>query len=266
MMWLVAGVRMIQSKSENQKSKKNIGLQTTSYRISLNSAKWLAVQGVAYAFTALGIFNAYRFLPAGVVGVLFFVHPLLTILAAKLLWQEPITRRLGQSAVLAFLGAALVSQTTGSSGTAGSLVGLLWIASSAAAYSIFTLIGQRTTSGLDSTVVTTYAITFCAMFLSLLNPPVYMLTGVLTPAMWLVGLGISFVASVLAILLYVVGIKAVGASRTAVLSAAEPLSGVIVAALLLGERMISIQWLGVLVILASVWNLQRGAHIKKPAV
>lgn len=229
--------------------------QDTRYRISTNSIKWLVVQGIAYAFTALGIFNAYRFMPAGLVGVLFYVHPLLTIVAMSLIWRERLTKTVIYSACLAFVGAALVSYSGESSGSI-TATGLLWIMLSAGAYSSFTLIGQRTTASLDPLVVTTYSITFCALFLAILNPPLYMFTGALTPAMWLIGLGISFVCSVLAIMLYVVGIKVVGASRTAIISAAEPLSGVLIAALLLGERLSGIQALGMLIVLLSVWYLQ----------
>lgn len=233
--------------------------EKSSYSISRNNVKWLVLQGLAYALTALGFFNALRNMPAGLAAVLFYVHPLLTILMASLIWREHVNKVVIQSAFFAVVGAALVSQSGGTASATGNLTGLMWIAVAASSYSAFTLIGQKTTDGLDSLVVTTYSITFCAMFLVFLNPPLYMLNGTLSTSMWLVGLGISFVSSVLAILLYVVGIKAVGASRTAIISAAEPLSGVLLAALLLGERLIAVQGLGIVVILLSVWNLQRQA-------
>lgn len=255
MMWAIAVLRLNQ-KPQN-KNQKEHPREKTEYGITLNDAKWLAVQGVTYALTALGVFNAYNYMPAGMVGVLFYIHPLLTILAASLLWHERLTKNVVLSASLAFIGAALVSQGGGDQTTVVSIVGFLWIMLSASAYSGFTLIGQRTTAKLDSLVVTTYSITFCALFLALLNPPLYMVTGVLTSSQWMIGLGISFVSSVLAILLYVVGIKAVGASRTAIISAAEPLSGVVIAALLLGERLALLQIIGMGIIVLSVWNLRR---------
>lgn len=255
MLWGFAAARYKQrSKNKNQTVKT---FEQSGYRISLNNARWLVLQGLAYALTALGFFNALHNMPAGLAAVLFYVHPLLTILMASLIWREHINKVVMQSAVFAVVGAALVSQSGGATSAGSNAAGLMWIALAAFSYSAFTLIGQKTTTGLDSLVVTTYSITFCALFLVLLNPPLYMLNGTLSPSMWLVGLGISFVSSVLAILLYVVGIKAVGASRTAIISAAEPLSAVVLAAILLGERLIAIQALGIAVILISVWNLQR---------
>ncbi|MDP3486410.1 MAG: DMT family transporter, partial [Bacillota bacterium] len=201
MLWGFAAVKFKQrSKNKDQIEKT---FEQSGYRISLNNVKWLALQGLAYALTALGFFNALRNMPAGLVGVLFYVHPLLTILMASLIWRETVTKVVIQSAVLAVVGAALVSQSGGAASAAGNMAGLMWIGVASFAYSAFTLIGQKTTTGLDSLVVTTYSITFCALFLVLLNPPLYMLNGTLSPNMWAVGLGISFVSSVLAILLYV---------------------------------------------------------------
>lgn len=229
----------------------------SGYRVDLRQGLWLALQGVAYGVTALGFFNALQYLPAGLVGVFFYVHPLLTMLVARLVWREAISSRLLVSAAVAFLGVGLVSQS-GQTGIEGHFaLGFIWIMISAASYSGFTLLGKTTTASRDSIAVTTYAITFCALFLCLLRPPVYLIDGTMTGPMWQIALGISLVSTVMAILLYVVGIKSIGASRTAVLSAFEPLSGVVLALWLLGERLVPLQWAGISLIILAVWNLER---------
>lgn len=216
----------------------------------------LAVQGVAYALTALGFFKALEVMPAGLVAVLFYIHPLITMSVARIIWGERANKAMLGAVVLALLGTALVTWSDG--GRTIAPLGLLWIALSASSYAAFTLIGQKTTGKQDAIVVTTYSITFCALFLSLLNPPVYMLSGELTAAMWLVGLGIGIICTALAILLYVVGIKSIGASRTAILSAAEPLSAVLLAAVLLNERLFAWQYVGMALIVAAVATCKKG--------
>ena len=216
----------------------------------------LAMQGVAYALTSLGFFKALEVMPAGLVGVLFYVHPLITMTAARVIWGERANKSMLGAVILAFLGTALVTWSDG--GRTIAPLGLLWIALSACSYAAFTLIGQKTTGRLDAIVVTSYSITFCALFLSVLNPPVYLLSGELTAAMWLVGLGIGIICTALAILFYVVGIKSIGASRTAILSAAEPLSGVLIAAALLNERLFAWQYVGMTLIVAAVATGKKG--------
>lgn len=230
-----------------------------AYKCTLAELRWYVPQGIAYALTALGFFNALKFMPAGLVGIFFYVHPLVTMLFASLLFGEKAGKKVLLAAFLAICGTALVSWSGGS--LSASIPGLMWIAFSACSYSAFTLIGQKTTANQDSTVVTTYSITFCAVFLASLNPPLYMMDGTLTSRMWLVGLGIGIVCSVLAILLYVVGIKAIGASRTAIVSAAEPLAGVLIASLLLAERLVFWQWMGMALIVVAVASLQESEEI-----
>lgn len=226
-----------------------------AYRSTSAALRWYVPQGIAYALTSLGFFNALRFMPAGLVGIFFYVHPLITMLFATLLFGERAGKKVLLAAFMAICGTALVSWSGGS--LSASIPGLMWIAFSACSYSAFTLIGQKTTADQDSTVVTTYSITFCALFLASLNPPLYMVNGSMTSLMWMVGLGIGIICSVLAILLYVVGIKAIGASRTAIVSAAEPLSGVLLASLLLAERLVFWQWMGMALIVAAVVSLER---------
>jgi len=93
-----------------------------------------------------------------------------------------------------------------------------------------------------------------------------MFDGSLTLEMWLIGLFIGLVSSALAILLYIVGVKAVGAAKASIASALEPLSGVFIAALLLGERLRPLQWIGVLIVVMAVVYLQtRTSHKDQPA-
>jgi len=217
---------------------------------------WLLLQGVAYAGTALGFFIALQHLPAGLVSILFYIHPLITIVCASLIWRERIKSTVIYSALLAMAGVVLVSQDGGIA-LATSLGGLAWVLLSATSYSAFTLISQRTTAKQDALVVTTYAITYCALFLGALNPPLYMIDGTLSAEMWLIGLFVAIVSSVAAILLYIVGIKAVGAAKAAVASVLEPLCGLLIASVLLRERLNHYQWIGVVIIVAAVIYLQR---------
>jgi len=226
------------------------------YALPLRLHLWLLVQGVAYAGTALGFFVALQHLSAGLVSILFYIHPLITIVCASLLWRERIGKTVIYSALLAMAGVALVSQDGGVA-LATSLVGLAWVMLSATSYSAFTLIGQRTTAKQEALVVTTYSITYCALFLVALNPPLYMFDGSLSAEMWLIGIFVAIVSSVTAILLYIVGIKAIGAAKAAVASVLEPLSGLLIASVLLGERLSVSQWLGVVIIVAAVIYLQR---------
>ena len=226
------------------------------YTVGAASLPLLALQGLAMTGTSFGYFASLQYLSASLAAIVFYLHPVLTIAVTTLFLREKFTWPRGLALTMAVLGTTFISGGFGNGSVSADARGLLWILAGAASYSIFTLIGQRTTRGMDSIGVTTYALTFCALGFALMKPPGYMFDGSITLPMWAVGLGIGFICSVLAILLYVVGIRAVGAARASVASALEPLSGVLLAAVLLGERMLPLQWVGMSVILLAVIVLQ----------
>jgi drug/metabolite transporter (DMT)-like permease len=76
------------------------------------------------------------------------------------------------------------------------------------------------------------------------------------PEAWLYLLGLALVSTVLPIFTTNVGIQRLGPARAAILGAVEPLLTAFLALLLLGQAMAPIQWLGGLVIVASVILLQ----------
>lgn len=232
------------------------------YRVGRRELISLAAQGVGYAMTALGYFSALRYLPASLVAIIFYIHPVITTLAAAGIFGEKITRAKIIALLLALVGTTLVSDPRALLSGSLSLVGLAWVLVSSCSYSTFTILGQKTTAGRDPLMVTTYSMTFCGLFLALFHPPLYMINGSLTLPMWGIALGISFICSVLAILFYVVGVSIIGASRTSIVAAAEPLSGLIVSAILLGERLGGWQWLGMAMILLAVGALQAGKEPK----
>lgn len=226
------------------------------YRVGRRELVSLAAQGVGYAMTALGYFSALRYLSASLVAIIFYIHPVITTLAAAGIFGERITRTKISALLLAVVGTALVSNPQALLSGSLSWMGLAWVMVSSCSYSAFTLLGQKTTAGRDPLMVTTYAMTFCGLFLALFHPPLYLIDGSMTLPMWGIALGISFICSVLAILFYIVGVSIIGASRTSIVAAAEPLSGLIVSAILLGERLGGWQWLGMALILLAVGVLQ----------
>ncbi|MDP3058610.1 MAG: DMT family transporter [bacterium] len=228
----------------------SIGIK--KYHIKREKLLILIPSGIAYALTSLGYFYALSYMPASYVSILFYIHPIITIVVATIVFREKITKEIFMAVLFAIVGTTLVSSAGAITVRNFSVVGLGWILVAATSYSIFTLLGQRTTATSDALVVTTYSVSFCALFLIILNPPLYMLDGSMTTAMWLIGLGISLISSVLAILFFVIGVRAVGATRTSIAASSEPLAGVIVAYILLGDRLALMQWVGVLLIVIAV--------------
>src|SRR5258707_1030697 len=82
---------------------------------------------------------------------------------------------------------------------------------------------------------------------------------------WAVAIGLAVVPTMLAISLFLAGLPRVGAARAALLSTWEPVVTVVLAVLLLGDRMSPIQALGGILLVAAVILVQ-AAHLWRPGL
>ena len=76
-----------------------------------------------------------------------------------------------------------------------------------------------------------------------------------SPAAWGAILGMVLCATVLGFVLFVVGLKRVGPQTTSILSTFEPLGTLLLAAVLLGERLLPAQWAGAALIIGAAFFL-----------
>lgn len=215
------------------------------------AAAAFVLQGaVFYALTALCFFQALNLLPAGLASMLFYLHPVITTIAAACIWREPIGRSQVLALVVALTGTALLAGEAFSGQL--SLPGILLTLLAAAAYSGFALMGQSTGHLAAPLVSCTYSTTAC--FFSLLIWSRLSLPWLvsLTWPQWLIGFGVAQTATVVSILFFLSGVAIIGASKTAVVAALEPASAVIFSLLLLGEQITFKQGLGVMAILGSI--------------
>jgi drug/metabolite transporter (DMT)-like permease len=144
-------------------------------------------------------------------------------------------------------------------------VGLAFVA--AIVYSLYIVGGARVTRGIDPLATTAVVcLAAAAMFgmLSLVrtaagSPPHWPQTS----AAWAAVIAIALVSTVTAMLAFFGGLVRLGAARTSMLSTLEPVVTVALAALLLGETLSWLQWVGGVSVLGAVLWLVRaggGAH------
>jgi drug/metabolite transporter (DMT)-like permease len=86
------------------------------------------------------------------------------------------------------------------------------------------------------------------------------------PAGWLWLGALALVSTVVAILLFLAGLARVGPSTAAILSTLEPVVTVAGAAVVFGERLTPVQWLGGSLVLATVLIVQWPGRVAGPPV
>jgi len=215
----------------------------------------IAMGCLGYAGMAACYFSGLHYASAGTISLLLYLFPAIVVMLSALLLGETLTPRRMLALVLALSGLAITIGLELSAQPLGLLLGL----ASALIYSFYILAGSRYTSDchpLTSACVVVFSAAACyGIYLAV--------TGFHGPASlhgWLSVLGIACFGTVAALALFLSGLKQTGATQASLISTAEPVVTIVLAWLLLGEKLAWSQALGGLLILAAVILISREAR------
>ncbi len=212
----------------------------------------VAMGAVGYAGQAFAYFTALTYASAGLVALLLYTYPALVALLSRLVFKHPFTWRQIFALAAALAGTAFLIGKAGDGQPAGVFFGLL----AALIYSIYILAGSRfpkdvnpaaSTAVIASSAALTYAVVVAS---NGFHPPV-------TGGGWLAVLALAVICTLLAMLFFFEGLKRVGPVRASVSSTIEPVFTVLLAAVVLGERVSLARAVGGALIVAAVLLLAR---------
>ena len=186
--------------------------------------------------------------------------PVRVTLVALVRGQERLDVSLIVVLAAALIGTVLIVAKHGAASAGASrhdlLVGVAFSVASAVLYAGFTLVSGRLSTSLGAGPATTSLTVVAAavMGLSALYRPLHWPVDVV-PEAWFLYLGV--VTAALALLAFSWGAARLSPMALTVATLVEPLTAVLLAALLLGERLGPWQWLGGVLLLGSIWGLGR---------
>lgn len=214
--------------------------------------RFLALSLTGYGAASVCFFFALKFASASVVTVLLYAYPAFVASADAMLRHKPLGWQRLTAIGLTFLGCALATGAL-ESGVSVQLPGVILGLGAAAGYTLFVLVSERMTTT-PRMVLMTYTFALSAVGIAV----VALLAGdVLSPTGWsaelwgLLGL-IVLLPTVAAVLLFLRGVRELGASRTALVSTLEPVFTILMAAWLLGERLTLLQSAGVALVIGGI--------------
>lgn len=212
----------------------------------------LALGGLGYALQALCYFLALERISASLTALLLYCHPAVVVLLAALLTRQAPRRTAVVCVVVATAGTALTIGPVQGGQTSGVLLGL----SAALVYSVYIVVSSRTVSGTGPLATSSVVLAGAAV--------VYDVFAVSTSARlpgslpaWAALVGVALVGTVVAVAAFFAALARLGPGDTAVVSTAEPVVSVGVAALALGERLGPVQVAGGVLVLVAVVVLAR---------
>ncbi|HET9241784.1 MAG TPA: DMT family transporter [Oligoflexus sp.] len=221
-----------------------------------------ALLGVfGYALFAWCFFSALGGLSASLSVLLLYTYPVMVTIGARFLFQEKIPRQKLWALPLVLVGTVALVWGEIAVEKASALVFALC---AALFYSLYILLSSRLLRKVPADISVPYIQTFAALILSLLFVHDLERVQMLWTNAWWIILSIAFIGTVLAMSLFLAGLQKLQNWEVALLSTTEPLSGVLLASLFLGERLTPSQVLGGIGILLGLLLIAR--PVPRPAL
>jgi drug/metabolite transporter (DMT)-like permease len=216
-------------------------------------ARWIAMGvGIIFAGLVFCLFKSIEAIDVPTAILSYFVYPLLTGLIGSLVGLEQLRWRGLVCAVAAFFGLAVM---IGAHPAGLALAGVVYALAAACCRTAVLLVTRAYLAGTDARLTTWYSlksstVVFVALSLGTRtwNPPQ-------TSIGWLALVGMSLAITIGILFIFVSTVR-IGPFRTALIMNLEPLTAVLLSALLLGEMITPIQGLGGAIMLAALVAFQ----------
>ena len=83
-------------------------VKKTSLKITVKEAVWLLVFGIFFSLSSLTLFEAFKYIEAGIACTILFIYPLLVAIIMTLFFHEKLTKTVIFSIILTFAGITLL--------------------------------------------------------------------------------------------------------------------------------------------------------------
>lgn len=211
---------------------------------------------IGYGAAVIGFLSALKYLSAPVAGILLFTYPIHVTILSALLFKEPFTIRRIFALLLTFSGILFVINIFNINELSLHPAGILYSLGAAFGYAFFNVYGQKNISKVSPMLLSFYPLVIGAVLLPLFSSPVFFLTTPHSFANLLFGLGLAIISTVLPMILYFKGMEKVKASAASIISCFEPIFTVILAAVILGDKITTMQVIGGILVLSGIFVLQ----------
>jgi drug/metabolite transporter (DMT)-like permease len=212
------------------------------WRLPARQVGLCAALGIGgYALFSTCFFMALQGLSASLAVLLLYTYPVIVMAVAWVAWGERVPARKLPAVPLTLLGLVLLVWGEFS---VGRLSALFLGVGSAVFYSVYILVSSRALRRVEPLVSVTYILSFAGLALGLLHLHDGARILSLVRAGWPEVLAMVLVGTVGAMTLFLVGLQKLKPWEVSLLSMAEPVTGVLIALVFLGEHLSVLQGLG----------------------
>jgi len=224
----------------------------TSFKINLKEFFGLFIFGVIFSFSSIFLFGAFKYIDSGLACTILFAYPIMVALISRFIFKERMPKIIWLALLLVIAGIFLLYG--GKADGTLNIKGIIFVLLSALSYSIY-MVGIKHVEIIRH--IKPEKLTFYVMFFGL---SVYILNLKFCTElqhlnnwfMFACALGLAVFPTIISLETITIAIKFIGATKTAILGALEPLTALFFGILLFGETITLKIAIGILLILSGV--------------
>lgn len=224
----------------------------------------LIVLVCGFVLTPLLLYESYYYIPSGAATTLHFSYPLFITLIAGLLLRKGVSAVEKVCTLLVTLGMVLMLDLEMLTSMKGSALALL----SGLTYALYTVVlGEGSLRDMNIFKLGFYLMLFSSLIVGSLGLATDQLVWDMPLKAWLILIAFSLVITFGAVIMYQVGVNAIGAKKAGLLSTLEPIVSIFIGMLLMHEHLRAKEWIAISLILLSTvmlvtWRKEKVAELK----
>ena len=211
----------------------------------------IGMGALGYAGQSFSYLTAIKYASAGLVALLLYLYPMFVFILSVIIFRERTNGIKIIAPITALIGTALTVDPAG-----GEWIGILLAIAAAIIYSVYIIVGtgvmRHVSAVQSSTVIFASAGAVYGIFTGI-NGAHFPVTN----SGWLAIAGIVVIATVIPVVMFLMGLERIGPTNAAMLSTLEPVVTVLLAAWLFQERLSPLSISGGVLILIAVMLLTR---------
>ena len=212
----------------------------------------LAVMGFFFSLSSLTLYDAFRYIEAGVACTILFIYPVMVAVIMAIFFREKVSKTVISSIVLITTGITLLYH--GKDGATLNLHGVILVILSALLYSLY-IVGVKNIKSIRhmNSAKMSFYVMFFGLFVYIFNLRFCItLQPLLSPQEWMFVAAIALFPTIISIETINVAIKLIGSTRTAILGSLEPLTALFFGVTVFHEELTFRIILGVVAVLSGV--------------
>lgn len=233
--------------------------QKPEFKAIKQNAVLLILSGAAIGLNWIMLFQAYKYTTISTATLSYYFAPVFVIIMSPIILKEKLPPIKIVCIIMAMLGLFLILDIngTGANGSYNNIIGILYGLSGAALYASVILMNKfiKNLSGFETTLIQ-LMVSGLVLVPSIIFQDKFRIADVSSKA-WIFILIVGIIHTGIAYLLYFTSIKQLNGQSIAILSYIDPISAVIIAAVILGETMTLLKIAGGIFILGSTFLSER---------